>query len=234
MRLIPVLDLIAGRVVRAVRGQRALYRPIRSSLCRGSEPLDVAAAMLRYCASDLLYLADLDALAGRPAQCAAIADLLCGSPDLTIWLDAGFRRLSDWHAIRDRLGAASRRVTPVFASESLASPGAAWQALAPEHGAILSLDRRRDPLPDLGRCWLTPGLWPSRVIVMTLDRVGSDQGPDLATLAELQRQRPELHFVGAGGIRSDADLAAAREGPAEAWLVASAIHDRNISPTSAA
>jgi len=224
---------MAGQVVRAVRGQRASYRPIRSSLCGGSEPLDVAAAMLRYCASDLLYLADLDALTGRAAQCAAIADLLSGQPDLTIWLDAGFSRLSDWHATRDRLGAASQRVTPVFASESLASPEAARQALAPEHGAILSLDRRRDPLPDRGHCWLTPGLWPSRVIVMTLDRVGSDQGPDLATLADLHRRRPELRFVGAGGLRSDADLAAARACPAEAWLVASAIHDRRISPLPA-
>jgi len=46
MQVIPVLDLLDGHVVRAVRGERAAYLPIRSSLAAGSEPLAIARALL--------------------------------------------------------------------------------------------------------------------------------------------------------------------------------------------
>ena len=35
------------------------------------------------------------------------------------------------------------------------------------------------------RCWPSPEHWPQRVIVMTLARVGSGEGPDLARLADV-------------------------------------------------
>ena len=43
MKLIPVIDLKAGEVVHARRGDRDNYRPIVSPLCRGSRPEDGAA-----------------------------------------------------------------------------------------------------------------------------------------------------------------------------------------------
>ena len=61
MLLIPVIDLMRGQVVRAVRGNRHAYRPIVSQLCAGSDPLDIARALCRHCASSRLYVADLDA-----------------------------------------------------------------------------------------------------------------------------------------------------------------------------
>lgn len=60
MQLIPVIDLMAGQVVRGVRGERSAYRPIRSSLCESSAPLALAPRLLERAASDTLYIADLD------------------------------------------------------------------------------------------------------------------------------------------------------------------------------
>ncbi len=40
MILIPVIDLMQGQVVRAVRGDRGSYRPIVSGLCAGSDPVE--------------------------------------------------------------------------------------------------------------------------------------------------------------------------------------------------
>jgi phosphoribosylformimino-5-aminoimidazole carboxamide ribotide isomerase len=68
------------------------------------------------------------------------------------------------------------------------------------------------------------------VIVMTLERVGADVGPDLATLREVQARSPATKLVGAGGIRHAADLDAARDAGAYAWLVASALHDGRLPP----
>jgi phosphoribosylformimino-5-aminoimidazole carboxamide ribotide isomerase len=41
-------------------------------------------------------------------------------------------------------------------------------------------------------------------------------------------------WVGAGGLRDAADLAAASRAGAQAWLVASALHDGRLDPRSAA
>ena len=63
---------------------------------------------------------------------------------------------------------------------------------------------------------------------MTLERVGSDAGPDLDTLGEVRLKSPGTFIVGAGGIRNESDLARARDAGAAAWLVASALHDARL------
>ena len=55
-------------------------------------------------------------------------------------------------------------------------------------------------------CWEQPSLWPQRLIVMTLDRVGADAGPDLQTLVEVRQLAPHAELIGAGGIRHAEDL----------------------------
>ena len=65
---------------------------------------------------------------------------------------------------------------------------------------------------------------------MTLERVGADAGPDLDTLAEVRRKAPQAMLIGAGGIRHPADLARAADAGADAWLVASALHDLRLPP----
>ena len=42
MQIIPVLDLMHGCVVHAVKGQRDRYKPVQSILTASSAPLDVA------------------------------------------------------------------------------------------------------------------------------------------------------------------------------------------------
>ena len=220
---------MSGCAVRAIRGERARYRPVRSGLCQGCDPVVVAMAMLRHCGGRLLYVADLDALTGGPPQSDIIAELLAADLSLSIWLDAGFGKLDRWHSVREAIGPAAQRVTPIFASEALAGPAEAREALA-WTPAILSLDRRRQALPDRADCWANADIWPATVIAMSLDRVGSCDGPDLDLVEDLHRRRPDLGYVGAGGIRDAADLAAAGRGPAAGWLVASVLHDLRIPP----
>lgn len=229
MQLIPVIDVFGGVVVRAVRGDRANYRPIASGLCRGSDPVAIAKALLDCSRSELLYVADLDALTGQARQAGLISELLDACPRRKVWLDAGFAGLDDWERFASGLGANAARVRPVFASESLQDEAAAREALAGALGAILSLDRKGGHALDPAGCWARPQLWPAVTILMTLDRVGSARGPDLAALAQARVARPDVCFVGAGGIRDRTDLEVAAAGGAWAWLVASALHDRRIT-----
>ena len=64
-RLIPVLDLKAGRPVHAIGGNRAHYEPLRSILHpAGADPVELARACRDRLGLRELYVADLDAILG--------------------------------------------------------------------------------------------------------------------------------------------------------------------------
>ena len=243
MNLIPVIDLMQGQVVRAVRGNRHAYQPIVSKLCASSDPLTVAKILCEHCATRQLYVADLDALLGQPAQAALLRTLLQALPELELWLDAGFAGAAAADALRADLGTAAERVVPVFGSESLVSRSELERCFArpgrrvrpdlaantdASTDAVLSLDRRDGQRLDAAGCWEASQWWPQRVIVMTLERVGANAGPDLDTLRGVQLKSPATFIVGAGGIRDERDLAQAADAGAGAWLVASALHDARL------
>jgi phosphoribosylformimino-5-aminoimidazole carboxamide ribotide isomerase len=230
--VIPVLDLMGGQVVRALRGERQHYQPMRSRLCAGSDPVDLARALCRHSGSDRLYIADLDALLGGAAQVALLRRLLEALPGLRLWLDAGWRDASAARALWAELGDAGEAIDPVYASEALQDSAALAGCFADgdELGrrALLSLDRRGGQRLDPAGCWQRPDLWPQRVIVMTLERVGSGAGPDLTTLTALREGAPDRAYFGAGGVRRAEDLRAAAAAGAAGWLVASALHDGGL------
>lgn len=230
MLLIPVIDLTQGHAVRAVRGDRASYKPVVSTLCEGSDPVTVARAMCAHCDSTRLYAADLDALTGGEPQVDVLRRVLQAMPTLEFWVDAGFRDVAAAQRLRERIGPGAERIVTIFASESLPSREALAACCADRDASVLSLDRRDGRRLDAAGCWEAPELWPHRVIVMTLERVGADAGPDLATLREVQAKSPATQLVGAGGIRHADDLAAAAAAGAHAWLVASALHDGRLPP----
>jgi len=62
--IIPVIDLKAGQVVHARRGDRAQYRLIETPLSRSADPVAVAEGLMALHAFSRLYIADLDAIAG--------------------------------------------------------------------------------------------------------------------------------------------------------------------------
>ncbi|MDE2371298.1 MAG: nickel transporter [Burkholderiales bacterium] len=229
MLLIPVIDLMQGQVVHARRGDRAAYRPIVSALCPGSDPVALAQALCEHCASRRLYVADLDALTGGAAQAAVLRRILQALPGVECWVDAGYRCAAAAAQLRDEVGADAERLLPVFASESLGSRAALRECVAAPGPGLLSLDRRDGRRLDPAGCWEAPELWPARVIVMTLERVGADAGPDLETLREVQSRAPAAALIGAGGIRDGADLERAAAAGAAGWLVASALHDGRLA-----
>src|SRR5262249_61282863 len=79
-----------------------------------------------------------------------------------------------------------------------------------------------------------PGLWPARVIVMTLARVGSGAGPDLTRLHQVRSQNPGRRIYAAGGVRDATDLRGLSAAGAAGVLVATALHDGRIGHTDLA
>ncbi|MEP9347978.1 HisA/HisF-related TIM barrel protein [Xanthobacter sp. KR7-225] len=227
MHLIPVLDLKGGQVVRAVRGERHAYQPWHSPLAGSAEPLQVVARLLELAPFSTLYLADLDAITGGRPHDKEIRALRAQFPDLALWVDAG-ETTPDRLAARGRAGLG----TPVVGTESLDGIAAARAALAAP-GVILSLDQDaagpRGPQAVHG----APDLWPERVIVMTLARVGSGAGPDCAALAAAMARRRSGAFYAAGGVRDASDLDRLAQMGVAGALVASALHDGRIGRAAA-
>jgi uncharacterized protein related to proFAR isomerase len=45
VKIIPVVDVLKGIVVHAVRGKRKEYQPLKSVLCASTDPVEVAVAL---------------------------------------------------------------------------------------------------------------------------------------------------------------------------------------------
>ena len=118
LNLIPVVDLLQGQVVRAVRGDRKSYRPIVSALCASSDPVTVARILCDHCAARQLYVADLDALQGGAVQIDVLSDVMKALPHIELWLDVGLADAAAGEALREQLGLFASRTVLVFGSES--------------------------------------------------------------------------------------------------------------------
>ena len=123
--------------------------------------------------------------------------------------------------------------SPVLGSETLrgaAELEAAGRTLG-ESGFVLSLDYRAGRFLGDAAVERDVALWPERVILMTLDRVGMDAGPDFAALEALVAKAGGRRVHAAGGVRHEADLAALQRIGVAGVLVASALHDGRLPAT---
>lgn len=225
MQIIPVIDLKGGQVVHARMGDRDRYAPIRSGLCDGSDPVAVVASLMEVYPFDVLYVADLDAIAGKQGHDHTLADIAARFPSLHLWVDHGIAT-----ADAGRVWLARAIGDLVLGSENLADPDIAAE-LREEYPdrMVLSLDFRDDVFQGPAELLEQPGLWPQRLIGMTLGRVGSGAGPDLALLDGIRRRGgADRHVYAAGGVRNVDDIRELASMGVAGALVATALHDGRL------
>jgi phosphoribosylformimino-5-aminoimidazole carboxamide ribotide isomerase len=222
LQAIPVIDLMGGQVVRARMGDRASYRPLESPLSPTSDAVDVVRGLLGVFPFQTLYVADLDAIQGSGNSFPTLRRIRVEFPSLQVWVDNG---AADAGAIEALVGA--NLGTPVIGSESQRD-----SALIAQHRdsmrIVLSLDFRGDAFQGPAKILAEPALWPHRIIVMTLARVGSGAGPDLERLASIQSIAAGREIYAAGGVRNAADLRALKERGVSGALIATALHEGRI------
>jgi phosphoribosylformimino-5-aminoimidazole carboxamide ribotide isomerase len=223
LEVIPVVDLKDGLVVRARRGERHLYAPISTSLAPTSRPADVVAAFLALHAFGTVYIADLDAFEGRGTHYSLIAELEAAFPEVRFWVDCGIAA-----GAQARAWLAAHGGDLVLGSESLRDAG--FIASLPRlPRSLLSLDFRGEEFQGDPRLAEDEALWPARLIVMTLARVGSGAGPDFDRLLDIRAKAANRHAIyAAGGVRGPEDLRLLEKAGVAGVLVASALHDGRI------
>jgi phosphoribosylformimino-5-aminoimidazole carboxamide ribotide isomerase len=233
MRVVAVLDLQAGVVVRGRAGRRSEYRPVAGPLTPSARPLDVARMFRERLGLHELYVADLDAIAGGKPDVATYQALVADGFRLQV--DAGIR------VGRDADVLASAGVARVILGlETLAGPEELSAAVVNlGDRAVFSLDLHA------GRP-LTRGDWGStdpwqlatqaitsgvrRVLVLDLARVGEGMGTGTEDLCRrLVTTWPTLEVSAGGGIRDGNDLIRLRDLGISAVLVASALHEGTLT-----
>ena len=225
MDIIPVLDVARGQVVHAVEGKRTAYRPIETPLANSTEPADLARGLRALFPFRKIYVADLDGIEGRGRNKRLVPSLSQVLPHTEIWIDAGTGSRGAARAVL-----AAPIATLVVGSESLEN-ARVWHDIVAEAPlrTVLSLDFRGSEFMGPEALLDDPTLWPARVIVMTLDRVGSGGGPDVARLQQIASRAGSRRVYAAGGIRNRADLDRIRAAGAAGALVASALHAQKIT-----
>lgn len=234
MRIIPVIDLMNGLVVRGVAGRREEYRPIVSQIAREPTPRAVAAAFAEQFGLREVYVADLDAIGGQLPNLAAYEEIAaCG---LTPWIDAGLATTTQ----AEQLGSGASSI--ISGLESLRSPDELARIVA-GCGAdriVFSLDLKSgQPITQIPQ-WQT--LAPDqiaeavierdirRMIVLDLADVGVARGAGTLDLVRrLRAAYPWLEITAGGGVRGIDDLQQMAAAGCDAALVASALHDGRIT-----
>ena len=230
MRVIPVLDLMNGQVVQAVRGERDTYQPIKSVLTPETNPLSVAQALQAETDCREFYIADLDALRGKGDHRDVIRQL-AAELKADLWIDAGIT-----HAASALKVLNIESIHVIVCSETLQDSEFLIDIEdAPvSERVIFSIDivkgrvlakssvlKNLDPLAAID--FLSRRGW-SQFILLTLDRVGTGAGLDWSLLKAARRHFPELSFIAGGGARKPHDIRVLSKLGLSGVLVATAFH----------
>ena len=218
MKIIPVIDLKDGVAVHARLGMREQYQPINTDLCPSSDIYRLIEAFLKIYDFDTFYIADLNAITGQGGDHERlIAEVLTAFPHKVFWIDSGYQCVKDYPS----------NYLPVLGSECYSDDNV-LDLKAFNKRFILSLDYSTSEALGAVSLFSEQDLWPDTIIIMTLSRVGSHQGPDFDKLAAFCRRYPHKQFIAAGGIRHSTDLQALKQLGVQQALIASALHSGMI------
>jgi len=234
LKIIPVIDVLGGVAVHAVRGRRKDYQPLKSVLCKSAEPVDVAASLKAF-GFDELYVADLDAITGGQLN-SSLLKRIADKTGLKLMVDAGVTNLRRAEEMLDN--GVSKVIIGTETLPNISFVTEAVESLGNKK-IVVSLDLMQDRIIsgfELGKLaepitFLREleTLDVSHIIVLDLTKVGSSEGFNLTFLHEVLRNIKAEIFVG-GGIRDVTDLAELKDSGVFGVLVATALHSGKISP----
>jgi phosphoribosylformimino-5-aminoimidazole carboxamide ribotide isomerase len=230
MRIIPVLDILDGEVVRGISGERNRYRPIESRITESIDPVQVARDILEYYPFPQIYIADLDRIEGKGDNTDQVQGIM--NLGYEVYLDPGIGGAAD---ISQELRDVQHLVV---GTETLHSLGELSRICDSHASVVVSLDYKGEGL--LTRHQVLRALEPaelvqkicrsgvSEVIYLDLSRVGTGSGVFSKRLAEVASSSTVPLLVG-GGIRNSEDVEALEILEVSGVLVASSLHNKELN-----
>ncbi len=226
LKVIPVIDILNGIAVHAVRGKRKDYQPLKSILTSSVDPVEIAKTF-SHLGFSALYVADLDAIMGGKANFEVIKRIT-HETNLELMVDSG---ITDNKAIEKLLKINVSKI--IIGTETLTTKKFVGDAVR-LYGAnriIVSMDflgmklrlnlvlMVQKTLRSLLSDFVSVGVF--QFIVLDLSRVGSEEGVNLTLLKKAKSKDVKL-FAG-GGVRSFDDLDELKRLGVSGVLVATAL-----------
>ncbi len=220
-------------MVHGVRGKRREYKPLKSILTESVEPLEVAQTFKMLGFSEL-YIADLDAITKNTLNFHLLKNIVYET-GLKLMVDAG---VTDLERAKDLLDNGVSKV--VIGTETLQNKSFVSEAVRifKSDKVIVSLDLKGDKvLVKLGfagcvdpMCLLSEfkAMGISKVIVLDLARVGSNEGINVNFLKKTLHEQTLDVYVG-GGVRDIKDLLELKDLGISGVLMATALHSGKIT-----
>ena len=234
MRLIPAIDVKAGRCV------RLLYGDFERETSYAAQP-QVLLEKYRALGADWLHLVDLDAARDGSAANRTLIGALAGADALKLQVGGGLR---DEDAVSRMFDSGAARVVVGSAACTQVPRVRGWLKRFGAERMTLAFDVRLD---DSGTpCLATHGwqrqsalsLWEAlghfagsglkHVLCTDIGRDGAMSGPNLALYREAVRRHPRIEWQASGGIRDARDLASLRDTGCAAAISGKALLENRI------
>lgn len=232
MKIIPVIDVLNGIAVHAKRGERKQYQPLKSILCKSVNPLDIASTF-ESSGFNTLYLADLDAILGKPANFSLYQQIMTQT-SLELMVDAGIADITKASRV---LAAEVTKI--VIGSETLRSLDFVKQAVKSfgEDKVVVSIDLKEDKVLSVSETVASMdaisfaqklgNIGINQIILLDLNRVGTEHGINMTILRNILEKTGVEVLVG-GGIRSLQELEKLRKLGVSGALVATVLHNGKL------
>ncbi|MEM2924296.1 MAG: HisA/HisF-related TIM barrel protein [Methanocellales archaeon] len=222
LRVILALDLMNGIAVHAIRGERHLYKPLRSKICSSPDPKEIIAALN----PREVYIADLDRIARKGDNFEVIKTI---SKQCSTMVDVGIGSYEELLEILNKKLAHKLVLGTETANLKLIQAAA-------EHDVTVSIDIKQNKLlsqdPDLASpveaAKMISKVGIAEIIVLNLDKVGTASGVDLEILQQIKAQVKGSRIIAGGGVRDMEDLKILEEIGVDGAIVATAIHNGSI------
>lgn len=227
MRIIPVMDMLNGKVVHAIKGKRSEYQPLRSVLVNSPDPLAVATAFETLGFKEL-YVADLDAIM-KKGENISILEQIAIETRLKLLVDAG---VEDLREVAQLLKCNVSNV--IIGTETLSNLTFLEDILNiyGKEKIIVSLDLKNRKVLSKSENLKSRSAMAvaskieemgfDKIIFLDLARVGSGEGVDLDLLNEMGSSLRSKLLVG-GGVRDLTDLLKLKNLGVNGVLIATAL-----------
>ena len=232
MKIIPVIDVLNAIAVHGIRGERKRYQPLKSSLCKSVDPLDIALTF-ESLGFESLYLADLDAILEKSANFSLFREIMTKT-SLDLMVDAG---IADINKARKVIETGVSKI--VIGSETLTSLDFVSKAVNAigEDKVVVSIDQKGGKVLSASEvialmdavsfAQKLASLGVRQIILLDLDRVGTEHGINLTALRNIL-EKTGVDFLVGGGIRSLQELEELRNLGVSGALVATVLHNGKV------
>ena len=224
MLIIPVIDLSNGIVVHAICGKRNSYQPIASTISDNCQPESILSAFLKLYPFKVIYIADLDAIQGNGNQLKLINKFALKYKECEFWVDAGLQQI-----LARKSNITNKNIKFILGSENNIALQDYQKIIKKNPDILLSLDFNEKGLINNSYLLNNSSIWPNKVIIMMLHRVGSSKGIDRKYLKNIISLNKNSEIYLAGGINDSNDIRSLNSRNIKGCLIATALHQQKIT-----